>query len=154
MNSQPFITETQTLLQSVSQHDFDTLAALCDDDFGIVDISPTGGSVAIRSRRGWEAWFQELFATLEAMDAETTSHITEYHAIKGQDLGYSVVYFRQELTYSGRTAAFDCVATIVWKQTSEGWKEARWHCSVLRVDTAGLPELAHLKPIYGDPPGS
>jgi len=154
MDEQPFITETRTLLRSVSQHDFDTLADLCDDDFGIVDISPNGGSVAVRSRAGWEQWFQELFATLEAMDAQTTSHITEYHAVKGQDLGYSVVYFRQDLAYNGRTAAFDCVATIVWKHTPEGWKEARWHCSVLDVDTAGLPELAHLEAIHGDPAGS
>ena len=28
----------------------------------------------------------------------------------------------------------DCVATIVWKKTTRGWREARWHGSVVSSD--------------------
>lgn len=49
----PFFEETVTLLRSVRDHDFDTLAALCDDAFGIVDAGPDQQPVAIRDRSGW-----------------------------------------------------------------------------------------------------
>lgn len=39
--------------------------------------------------------------------------------------------FRQYLEIGGHTATFDCVATLIWKRTANGWREARWHCSVL-----------------------
>lgn len=38
----PFFHETKTILDSVSKHDFDRLATMCDDDFGIVDINTEG----------------------------------------------------------------------------------------------------------------
>ncbi|MEL7208201.1 MAG: hypothetical protein AAGK32_08235 [Actinomycetota bacterium] len=77
----PFFADTVALLRSVRDHDFDTLANLCDDDFGIVDIAPDGGSVPIRTRTEWEGWFLELFATLDAMKAATDSEITGYESV-------------------------------------------------------------------------
>ena len=133
----PFFAETIELLRCVRDHDFDTLADLCDDDFGIVDLDPAGGSVMIRTRAEWEAWFRRLFAQLEAMPAGTDSEILDYQAIEATDMGYSVVEFRQSLSMGELTAYFDCVATIVWKRTPDGWKEARWHVSLLSTD---LPE--------------
>jgi ketosteroid isomerase-like protein len=130
----PFFAETVALLRAVRDHDFDTLAALCDDDFGIVDADPSGGAVPIRSRLEWERWFHGLFATLDQMNADTDSEIVRYDAIDGGDLGYSVVEFRQLLTTAGLTATFDCIATIIWKHTPQGWREARWHVSVLSND--------------------
>jgi len=77
----PFFGETVTLLRSVRDHDFDTLAELCDDDFGIVDVDPAGNPRPIRDRAGWEAWFKELFETLDAMGAHTDSQIDGYQVI-------------------------------------------------------------------------
>jgi ketosteroid isomerase-like protein len=133
----PFFADTVTLLRAVRDHDFGTLAALCDDDFGIVDADPTGAAVPIRSRLEWERWFHNLFATLDQLNADTDSEIVRYDAVAAGDLGYSVVEFRQLLTAAGLTATFDCVATIVWKRTPDGWREARWHVSVLSSD---IPE--------------
>ena len=135
--SRPFFAETCSLLRCVRDHDFDTLATLCDDDFGIVDVDPSGGSVAIRSRGEWEAWFHDLFATLTGLDAATDSEILAYDATTSEELGFSVLEFRQTLSSAGLTASFDCIATIVWKATPDGWREARWHASVL---TAEVPE--------------
>ena len=135
----PFFDETLQLLRSVRDHDFDTLAGLCDDDFGIVDIAPDGTNVAIRSRAEWEAWFHGLFAQLQAMDASTDSTILRYDATKSGDMGFSVVEFRQSLAIGELTATFDCIATIVWKQVDGVWWEARWHGSVLSSDVP--PEL-------------
>jgi ketosteroid isomerase-like protein len=126
-----FFTETLTLLRSVRDHDFDTLAALCDDDFGIVDIDPSGAARPIRDRAGWEAWFHELFATLNAMGASTDSRIDDYRSIDAGDLGYSVLDFTQTLEVDEHVASFECVATIIWKRTPDGWREARWHASVI-----------------------
>lgn len=131
---QPFFEQTVALLHSVRDHDFGTLADLCDDDFGIVDIDVTGGARPIRSRREWEAWFTDLFATLETMDASTDSVILDYQAVNHGTLGFGVLEFRQTLTVGTHVATFDCVATIVWKLTALGWREARWHASVISSD--------------------
>ena len=129
--SKPFFSETLQLLRSVRDHDFDTLAGLCDDDFGIVDIAPDGANVAIRSRSEWEQWFHDLFAKLDAMGATTDSEILAYDAIEAAEMGYSVLEFRQSLAVGELTAFFDCMTTIVWKLADGGWREARWHGSVL-----------------------
>jgi ketosteroid isomerase-like protein len=118
----------------VRDHDFDTLAELCDDDFGIVDVDPSGNARPIRDRAGWEAWFRELFETLTAMGAATDSTIDDYHAVVAGDMGYSVLDFTQTLTVGAHVASFECVATIIWKRTAAGWREARWHASVISSD--------------------
>ena len=130
----PFFSQTLTLLRSVRDHDFDTLADLCDDDSGIVDVDPNGASVAIRTRTEWGQWFHQLFAQLDVLGAATDSEILDYVAIETPALGYSVLDFRQTLTMGVLTATFDCVATIIWKATSEGWREARWHASVISTN--------------------
>jgi len=131
----PFFSETVSLLRAVRDHDFDTLATLCDDDFGIVDIAPDGSGVPIRTRAEWEAWFRDrLFPQLEQMGAVTDSEITGYEAIESGDMGYSVLDFRQTLEVSGLVATFDCIATLIFKRTPDGWRESRWHCSVISSD--------------------
>jgi hypothetical protein len=134
---EPFFDVTVELLRCVRDHDFEPLAALCDDDFGIVDLDPNGGSVMVRTRAEWEAWFQGLFKQLDAMSAATDSRITSYQALQGADLGYGVVEFTQTLAIDEMVASFDCVVTIIWKQTPDGWKESRWHVSLLSAD---IPE--------------
>lgn len=138
---EPFFEETLTLLRAVREHDFDTLAGLCDDDFGIVDIAPDGSGVPIRTRAEWEAWFRDgLFPKLEALGADTDSEVTGYQALVSGNLGYGVLDFRQSLVIGELVATFECIATIIWKQTATGWKESRWHCSVISSDIP--PELA------------
>ena len=139
---QPFVAETVELLRCVRDHDFDSLAALCDDDFGIVDLDPTGSNVMVRTRAEWENWFQTLFQQLDAAQADTDSIITNYQAIESGDLGYGAVEFTQTLGVAGFTASFDCVTTIIWKRTENGWKESRWHVSLLSKDVP--PELEAL----------
>jgi ketosteroid isomerase-like protein len=131
--NQPFFRETVTLFESVRRHDFATLAALCQDDFGIVDLNTDGSSVIISNRAEWEQWFHALFARLDEMEAETNTEILRYQALQTELLGYSVVDFCQTLTVGGRTARFTCVATIIWKQVLGGWQESRWHCSLVHV---------------------
>jgi ketosteroid isomerase-like protein len=129
-----FFAETVSLLRSVRDHDFDTLATLCDDDFGIVDVDTSGAVRPIRDRASWERWFRELFSTLDALGATTDSRIDDYQAVATDDLGYSVLDFTQTLAVGGHVASFECVATIVWKRTPAGWREARWHASVISSD--------------------
>lgn len=128
----PLLEETQTLFRCVAEQDYDTLANLCDDDFGIIDIAPDGGSVLIPDRPGWENWFHTLFAQLNAMQAKTWTDILQYNALRHETMAYSAVEFCQYLAVGGQTHRFFCVATIIWKKTDKGWKESRWHCSVLR----------------------
>ena len=136
-DEKPFFAETIQLLRSVRDHDFDTLAELCDDDFGIVDIAPDGTNVAIRSRSEWEAWFHGLFTQLDTMHASTDSAVIAYDAIKTDEMGFSVLEFRQSLVVGDLTARFDCMTTIVWKRVDGAWREARWHGSVL---SSSVPE--------------
>lgn len=131
---QPFYDETLTLLRSMSNHDLTTLADLCDDDFGIVDIDVAGRGRPIRTRAAWETWFRGLFATLETMGASIDSRVMDYQAMCEGTLGFGALEFRQTLTVGTHVATFDCVATIVWKLTPQGWREARWHASVVSSD--------------------
>lgn len=141
-SDQPFYDQTLALLDSVRDHDFGTLADLCDDDFGIVDIDVTGGARPIRSRGEWEAWFTDLFATLDTMHASTESVILDYQAVDHGTLGFGVLEFRQTLTVGVHVATFDCVATIIWKLTASGWREARWHASVISSDVPAALQRA------------
>lgn len=136
---QPFYGETVALLRCVKDHDFDSLAGLCDDDFGIVDIDVDGSAHPIRDRAEWEEWFRNLFATLKAMGAATDSTILDYRALSEETLGFGVLEFRQTLTVGDLVATFECVATLVWKRTEQGWREARWHASIISSDVP--PEL-------------
>ncbi|MGK7395405.1 MAG: nuclear transport factor 2 family protein [Candidatus Cyclobacteriaceae bacterium M3_2C_046] len=133
MEEKPFYRESLQLFEAVSQHDFTTLASLCDDDFGIVDLNEEGKNVVIRDRKGWEQWFTNLFAKLKQMKAETWTEITNYEALKGTDMGYSVVDFDQLLKLEQDTLRFSCITTIIWKKTEQGWKESRYHSSLIKV---------------------
>ena len=127
----PFFAQTVELLRCVRDHDLESLSALCDDDFGIVDAGPDGQPVAVRTREEWTQWFVNLFATLDAMEAATDSEITDYQVLETADMAMSVVDFVQYLDHDGARLGFTCQATIVWKRTESGWKEARWHVSIL-----------------------
>ena len=133
----PFAAETAELFASVRDHDLPTLAARCDDDLGIIDIDPNGGAEVIRDRAGWESWFVQLFAQLDAMDAATDTLIDRYDAVDWGGTGMGVVDFTQLLTVGGLTGRFHCIVTIVWKRQGDRWIEARWHASLLRTE---LPE--------------
>lgn len=121
---QPFFTLTTALLRAVRQHDFETLSMLCDDDAGIVDVDPSGSSVMIRDRAEWENWFRQLFGALDALGAETDSLVLDYRAFVDGGLGWSMLEFRQFLEVGDLVATFDGVATIIWKRTPDGWREA------------------------------
>ena len=60
----PFFAETLTLLRSVRDHDFKTLPALCDDDFGIVDVDVDPAGTA-RTFGGWREarWHASVIAS-------------------------------------------------------------------------------------------
>ena len=133
----PFAAETAELFASVRDHDLPTLAARCDDDLGIIDIDPNGGAEVIRDRPGWESWFVQLFAQLDAMDAATDTLVSRYDAVDWGTTGMGVVDFTQLLTVGGLTGRFHCIVTIVWKRVGDRWIEARWHASLLDTD---LPE--------------
>lgn len=133
MRAKPFFDLTAEMFRCVRDHDFTTLAGICDDDFGIIDINVEGGSQVIRDRVGWEQWFTGLFAQLKAMQATTWSEITRYEAVRAQDMGYSVVDFDQVFIGQGKRLRFSVLATIVWKRTGAGWHEARYHSSLLNV---------------------
>ena len=134
--TKPFYDLTVSLLGCVRDHDFTTLAKLCDDDFGIVDITTTGGSLVIRDRAGWEEWFTGLFAQLDAAQARTWSEITGYEAREGQDMAYSVVDFDQMFVTDEECLRFSVIATIIWKHEEGGWKESRYHSSLIAVTPA------------------
>lgn len=134
MDDDPFAQETKTLFRCVSEHDFNTLAALCDDDFGIIDLGTEGQSVVIETRKEWEDWFHTLFAKLDQMQAHTATEINKYQALQSGSMGYSVVDFCQLLVVDGHVLRFNCVVTIIWKRVGGGWKESRWHCSLIDSD--------------------
>ena len=131
--SQPFFDQTVEMLNCVRDHDFERLAELCDDDFGIIDINPEGGSEIIRDRAGWENWFRGLFQQLKAMEATTWSEITRYEAIQRTDMGYGVVDFDQRLLVGEKDMRFSVIATIIWKLEDGEWKESRYHSSLVKM---------------------
>jgi hypothetical protein len=49
-SGKPYYALTCELLDCVRDHNYTRLSHICDDDFGIIDINPTGGSEIIRDR--------------------------------------------------------------------------------------------------------
>lgn len=133
MEAKPFYDLTVSLLGCVRDHDFDTLARLCDDDFGIVEITTTGGSLVIRDRPGWEGWFTGLFAQLDEAKARTWSEVTGYDVRVGADMAFSVVDFDQMFVTEHESLRFSVIATIIWKQVDGIWQESRYHSSLIGV---------------------
>jgi hypothetical protein len=74
------------------------------------------------------------FAAMEAAGARLETEVLGYHGEEADTLGYSVVRFRQTVGVGAQTQHNYCVATVVWKLADDGWKEARWHCSLERVE--------------------
>ena len=136
----PLAEQTAGLFSGVRDHDLPRLEALCDDDHGIVDIAPDGSSVVIPDQAAWRAWFEQLFAQLDAMQATTDTLVTGYDTSVWTDAAMGVVHFTQTLTIGGHTARFACIVTIVWKQVEGRWQEARWHASMLDTEVPeGFP---------------
>jgi len=133
MKKKPFFDLTVEMLNCVRDYNFERLSEICDDDFGIIDINPEGGSEVIRDREGWENWFHGLFARLKAMNAQTWSEITNYESLQNGDMGYCVVDFDQMLVVGGKKMRFSVLSTIIWKRVGDVWKESRYHCSLLKV---------------------
>jgi hypothetical protein len=133
VETKPFYARTKQMLDCVRDHDFEQLAKICDDDFGIIDINTEGGSEIIRDRAGWEDWFKGLFAKLEEMNAQTWSEITHYEALEGKDMGYSVVDFDQIFIAGEQRLRFSVIATIIWKWVDGEWIESRYHSSLVGV---------------------
>lgn len=131
--NKPFFGLTREMLECVSEHNYERLSSICDDDFGIIDINTEGGSEVIRDKKGWQEWFKTLFAKLKAMNAETWSEITRYESMLKTDMGMSVVDFDQMFVVGEKRMRFSVIATIVWKLEDGTWKEARWHSSLLKV---------------------
>ncbi len=126
-----FVEETLILLQAVVDRDLDALLGIGDEDFAIIDVDPEARTALARTEPVWEPWFRRYFLMLDALDASIDVEIDAYRSLKTSELGYSVVEFRQTVEGPSLSAWFDCIATIVWKNTDDGWKEARWHCSIL-----------------------
>ncbi|WKN41544.1 nuclear transport factor 2 family protein [Tunicatimonas pelagia] len=134
MLQKPFFDLTLEMLDCVRDHNFNRLSQICDDDYGIVDINTEGGSEIIRDRAGWEKWFSGLFKTLDQMQAETWSEITNYEAQQTDDMGYSVVDFDQMFVVGEKRMRFSVIATIIWKKVAQEWKEARYHSSLIQIE--------------------
>ncbi len=130
----PFYDLTEEMLSCVRDHNFERLASICDDDFGIIDINTEGGSEIIRDREGWEDWFKGLFERLDLMNARTWSEITGYEALQHETMGYSVVDFDQIFIAGDQKLKFKVIATIIWKKDGDEWKESRYHSSLISVN--------------------
>jgi hypothetical protein len=133
----PFAVETAELLAAVRDHDLATLEARCDDDLGIIDLAPDGGSMVLPDRGSWRHWFEGLFARLDELGAGTDSRVETLESVVWTDAGMSVLTWWQSLAIADQTGWFRCQATIVWKRQGDRWVEARWHASLLGTD---LPE--------------
>jgi len=126
---------TEALLQAVNELDLPKLRNMVDDDFGIVDVDPNGDPVVINDQEEWEAYMHKNMLAMQELQAELSFEIGEYHERVSPDMALVVVRFEQHVKVPEQPAMkHPCIATVVWKKTDEGWKEARWHCSRLRSE--------------------
>lgn len=121
---------TEELLSAVNTLDLPKLRTLVDDDFGIVDVDPEGKAVIINDMKEWEAYMENNMIAMQSLDAKLSFEISEYNERVANELAMVVVKFQQQVHLpESPKSVYDCIATIVWKQSPDGWKEARWHCS-------------------------
>lgn len=122
--------ETEQLLTAVNKLDLPKLRAMVDDDFGIVDVDPEGNPVIINDMKEWEAYMEKNMVAMRELHASLSYEIDDYQESVTEQMAYVVVRFTQQVHIpEGPEMSHQCIATIVWKSTDQGWKEARWHCS-------------------------
>jgi hypothetical protein len=133
MNSKHILYQlTEELLTAVNQLDLPKLRAMVDDDFGIVDVDPEGNPVVINTMNEWEAYMEKNMLAMRELHASLAYVIDDYQESVSDRMAYVVVRFTQQVHIPERPEiSHRCIATVVWKTTDEGWKEARWHCSRL-----------------------
>ncbi|MFP4089393.1 MAG: YybH family protein [Cyclobacteriaceae bacterium] len=122
---------TEELLQAVNSLDLPRLRSMVDDDFGIVDVDPEGKTVVIDDMQEWQDYMHKNMLLMEQMKAELSFEINEYNEQVEENMAYVVVNFSQHVAFQGKQMRHDCISTVIWKKTENGWKEARWHCSRL-----------------------
>lgn len=123
---------TERLLTAVNKLDLPQLRQMVDDDFGIVDVDPEGQPMVINNMEEWEAYMEKNMIAMRELHARLAYEIDEYHEKVADTMAYVVVKFRQHVHIPEKAEMeHDCIATVVWKKTDDGWKEARWHCSRL-----------------------
>jgi hypothetical protein len=128
----PFYQLTRSLLDSVNTLDYDGLRRMVDDEFGIVDVDPEGKSIVIDDMDAWERYMRVNMEAMRDAEAELSSEILDYRESATTDMAFSVVRFRQDVGLGSQTISNFCLATIIWKRQNGSWKEARWHCSLLK----------------------
>ena len=123
---------TERLLSAVNQLDLPKLRNMVDDDFGIVDVDPEGNPIVINTMEEWESYMEKNMLTMQQLHARLSYEIDEYHENVSDSMAYVVVRFVQQVHIPEKQEmSHSCIATVVWKKTEDGWKEARWHCSRL-----------------------
>lgn len=123
---------TEALLTAVNRLDLPELRTMVDDDFGIVDVDPEGNPIVIDNMDEWEAYMEKNMLAMQTLHAKLSYEIDEYHENVSDRMAYVVVKFTQRVHIPEKPEmTHHCIATIVWKQTEQSWKEARWHCSRL-----------------------
>ena len=124
--------ETEELLIAVNKLDLPKLRTMVDDDFGIVDVDPEGKPIIINDMEEWEAYMEKNIIVMRELKAELSYEIDEYNERVAQEMAFVVVRFKQRVRVpESSEMQHNCIATIVWKKSTDGWKEARWHCSRL-----------------------
>lgn len=124
--------QTERLLSAVNQLDLPKLRNMVDDDFGIVDVDPEGKAVVINDMQEWENYMEKNMLAMQQLHAKLSYEIDEYHENVSESMAYVVVKFTQQVHIPEKPEmSHSCIATVVWKKTDDGWKEARWHCSRL-----------------------
>jgi ketosteroid isomerase-like protein len=123
---------TERLLSAVNQLDLPKLRNMVDDDFGIVDVDPEGNPIVINTMEEWESYMEKNMLAMQQLHARLSYEIDEYHENVSDSMAYVVVRFVQQVHIPEKQEmSHSCIATVVWKKTEDGWKEARWHCSRL-----------------------
>jgi len=123
---------TERLLSAVNQLDLPKLRNMVDDDFGIVDVDPEGNPIVINNMEEWESYMEKNMLAMQQLHARLSYEIDEYHENVSDSMAYVVVRFVQQVHIPEKPEmSHSCIATVVWKKTEDGWKEARWHCSRL-----------------------
>ena len=127
--TRPLYAQTQAVLSALDRGQAAALQPLTTEDLSLVDTDERGRPAALHTRAALAEHLERRGPALRA------STVLAYEGHPDRETAWSVVRFRRSaVSADGVERRELCSATLLWRLTTEGWKLARWHCTVERED--------------------
>ncbi len=127
--TRPLYAQSQAVLSALDRGNPAALRPLVTEDLSLLDEGPRGRPTRLHAPAAVADHLERRGPSRRA------STLLAYEGQVDRTSGWSVVRFRRSVVAPGGGERSElCSATLLWRLGADGWKLARWHCTVERED--------------------